>query len=112
MNNEYGKNYFPNYQCGECSKWLGMDDYLEKYTNISNLDTFIENLCKDCDLFKKGIKVINKEYSMYKNCFIQKVQKEECRGIYVYMYKVVNRNKLFYDILEACEYIDRLIKED
>ena len=100
----YNSNYFPNYRCGECSVSLAMDhfeeDFKDKYENI---DSFIRINCCNCDLYKRDIKIINDEYFIYRNCFIQLVDKEND------LYKVVNRCKVFYDIVDACDYIDEII---
>ena len=111
MSRKYSSNYFPNYQCGECPNWFGMDELLDNSEKISNIDDFIQKHCGDCKLFKKDIKVVNEKYSLYRNCFIQEVDKEVKDDGHPFMYKVVNRDKIFYDILEACDYIDTLIEE-
>ena len=99
----YNKNYFPNHRCGECPISLAMDHYEDYCHMYKDFDDFVEKNCKSCELYSRDIRVINEEYYIYRNCFIQLTNKKDD------IYKVVNRDRLFYDIVSACDYIDEII---
>lgn len=93
------KNYFPNSTCGSCSAHLALDDY--------TLDEVIKNSCSKCSLYLKQIKILDTNLYMYRNIFIESIDKND-----TFMGKIFsmrNRDKWFETIIECCNYIDEQI---
>ena len=90
-------NYFPSYECGECSANLALD-----YNSVS-LEEVVTRCCCNCELYKKKI-IRNDSYSWtYKGAVIKEVvdSKRSYPSFEVY-------GKLFQDIICACDYIDEV----
>ena len=94
------RNYFPNFTCGSCSANLAYSsgDY--------SLQDIIEKCCKNCNLYSLGVKKLSNDMLIYKNIFIEELHRKP--GLLEY--KIVSRNIIFNDIVQATEWIDKEIK--